>query len=881
MLVIVAILLLFGVVVRYNWRNALAQKEEILRLVARVSEEEAEIEKLQSVEEYNTSSPPSPPPPTPPPPPPPIQLENRYCCAVCYCPTTTRCSQCKAVRYCSGKCQIIHWRQGHKDDCQRSTPINDSKESYSVDETAWDNQVKKDLHDEPKISSEPPCEVDSGSSSCSLPCFSSSPEQSETSHDTSVSEDLGPGTPVRPDKMFSDSHPLQTTSDSDEADVRSQVPFRSTIYEANTFQANNLKGMPAAKPVKGFQPTNFKDPKAGNETVQLEKLATSTSELRGSHSSSSHKSSSSVENLRNRSKTSSHKAKKFMDFDRQGNHNQVSNIELRNSQFSQSLSVSSDVYWKNEAQICSGKETRSMSVRSSGNYQNLYMKNGSLHNSLSEIEHVPQPPCKGLRSSVKKFVQHFRVSKQSKSYIFDMGEESMGNYNHKIIFPPKIFAQLYSHHASELYPFGLVNSGNSCYANAVLQCLTFTRPITSYLLQGLHSKTCQRKGWCLICEFERLIQKGQEVKSPLSPAGILSQIQRIGSHLSHGREEDAHDFLRNIVDTMQCIWLEEVGVSGSLGENLTLMGLTFGGYLRSKIKCMKCSSRSDHCERMMDLTVEIDGDIYTLEEALARFTISETLGGDDKYKCSRCKSYEKARKKLTILEAPNILTIVLKRFRSGNLEKLNKVIHFPEILDLEPYMSGRADKYSTYQLYAVVVHLNMMNAAYSGHYICYVKDIHGEWFQIDDSRVNRVDRETVLSAEAYILFYARHTPRIPSLVANHSMMDLDVKPKRNMEAISSSASDKKKASKAKPTSTSTKRTPPDYMTMHSLDWGHQAYGRLRQQQRLHNPLIDWSSDTSSIFSTSDTGSCSTDSTKDSSADDISGYLFGSTLYHHR
>jgi hypothetical protein len=30
----------------------------------------------------------------------------------------------------------------------------------------------------------------------------------------------------------------------------------------------------------------------------------------------------------------------------------------------------------------------------------------------------------------------------------------------------------------------------SCYANAVLQCLMFTRPLTTYLLEGLHSKNC-------------------------------------------------------------------------------------------------------------------------------------------------------------------------------------------------------------------------------------------------------------------------------------------------------------------------------------------------------------------------------------------------------
>ena len=31
----------------------------------------------------------------------------------------------------------------------------------------------------------------------------------------------------------------------------------------------------------------------------------------------------------------------------------------------------------------------------------------------------------------------------------------------------------------------------SCYANAVLQCLACTPPLTAYLLQGLHSKACR------------------------------------------------------------------------------------------------------------------------------------------------------------------------------------------------------------------------------------------------------------------------------------------------------------------------------------------------------------------------------------------------------
>lgn len=100
MLVIVAILLLFGLVVRHKWRNGAAKKEAILRLVAAASEEESHIAELQAIEDYNLQhveynsqlkeyKPPHDS----------TQVEAQHYCAVCRCPTTTRCSRCKSVRY--------------------------------------------------------------------------------------------------------------------------------------------------------------------------------------------------------------------------------------------------------------------------------------------------------------------------------------------------------------------------------------------------------------------------------------------------------------------------------------------------------------------------------------------------------------------------------------------------------------------------------------------------------------------------------------------------------------------------------------------------------------------------------------------------------------
>ncbi|XVE60586.1 hypothetical protein DITRI_Ditri05aG0140400 [Diplodiscus trichospermus] len=343
----------------------------------------------------------------------------------------------------------------------------------------------------------------------------------------------------------------------------------------------------------------------------------------------------------------------------------------------------------------------------------------------------------GFKTSMWKVVDQFRGSKLPKHYPFGVSDEVAAKYNYKGLFPYESFVKLYGSNKVELQPCGLVNCGNSCYANAVLQCLTFTPPLTAYFLQGLHSKACAKKEWCFTCEFEKLILKAKDGKCPMSPIGILSQLQNIGSQLVNGKEEDAHEFLRYAIDAMQSICLKEAGVvsSGCSEEETTLIGLTFGGYLRSKIKCIKCQGKSECHERMMDLTVEIEGDIGTLDEALRRFTRTEILDGENKYQCSRCKSYEKAKKKLTILEAPNVLTIALKRFQSGKFGKLNKAIRFPEILNLAPYMSGTSDKSPIYRLYGVVVHLDIMNAAFSGHYVCYVKNVQNKWFKIDDSIV--------------------------------------------------------------------------------------------------------------------------------------------------
>uniref|UniRef100_A0A804JSE3 Ubiquitinyl hydrolase 1 n=1 Tax=Musa acuminata subsp. malaccensis TaxID=214687 RepID=A0A804JSE3_MUSAM len=244
----------------------------------------------------------------------------------------------------------------------------------------------------------------------------------------------------------------------------------------------------------------------------------------------------------------------------------------------------------------------------------------------------------------------------------------------KILFPYEEFVKLFNWDNPGFTPCGLVNCGNSCFANVVLQCLTSTRPLMAYLLKRTHSRECnvsKRDGWCFLCELQFHVQRARESMHPFSPINILSGLHNIGGNLDYGRQEDAHEFMRFAIDRMQSVCLDEFGGEKTVDtrtQGTTLIQYIFGGRLQSQVTCTKCNMVSNRFENMMDLTVEIQGDVESLEECLDQFTIKEWLDGENKYKCDGCNDYVKAWKRLTVNQAPNILTITLKRFQVINVE---------------------------------------------------------------------------------------------------------------------------------------------------------------------------------------------------------------------
>ncbi|CAN1340928.1 Ubiquitin carboxyl-terminal hydrolase 16 [Linum perenne] len=936
----------FVLLIRRKWRLAVAKNEEIKKLLVLASEEAARVE-LEATVSYASV---------------PVFSCHVYQCAVCYSPTTTRCAQCKAVRYCSGKCQIIHWRQGHKDECHPPSILRDNRTNFGpvgpklvdiyhgkfqnapIDTSGDSASSSYSLSPEATLRREEDTSVNiiadaagmdstSESSSTYFSGFSSPAASRELSDEASVSESISSddtegldrqtSVDVAPDVICSGLNKVDEPEPSSPkfaklADYTDNINFRSNLVEVklHSGKATNLL-MSSSSP-------SIISASSNTNPVKI------ASAFWGSTSESIMEDDDANFNSARAVKTNISEGKKIIPDDAPNRKALTESITVDSARISSSKAGNSESYTRIKRDSCDSKDVMAHEIRAaslssavlasskgegdasfyrdasevSGSSSSKFkrsnlvssdgmiashslksrqpsgtsdchpsrMSGNSLPNAkpmkVEDVRGFPvtanQPgnisssSISGLRSSMWKVVDQFRGPKS-------------GRYSNKGLFAYDLFVKLYSNKV-DLQPCGLINCGNSCYANAVLQCLSFTPPLTAYFLQGHHSKACAIKEWCFTCELENLVLKAKDWRTPISPISILSQLQNIGSNLGNGKEEDAHEFLRYAIEAMQSICLKEAAIkaTGSIEEETTLIGLTFGGYLKSKIECLKCHYKSERLERMMDLTVEIEGNVGKLEDALRRFTSTEILDGENKYQCSRCKSYEKAKKKLTILKAPNILTIALKRFQSGKFGKLNKSIRFPEILDLAPYMSGTSDKSPIYRLYAVIVHLDVMNASFSGHYVCYVKNGQNRWYEIDDSTVTIVDLERVLTKGAYMLLYARCSPHAPGLMRNGT-----VSPDVKNNGIASRVHSKGPSSRSATThSIGGAELQPNQVAQDTADGVESFYLKFHRVRRVLEE--DSSSDNFSFTSSnSDEGSCSTNSTRDStSADDLSDYIFG-------
>lgn len=333
-------------------------------------------------------------------------------------------------------------------------------------------------------------------------------------------------------------------------------------------------------------------------------------------------------------------------------------------------------------------------------------------------------------------------------------------------------------------PLGLKNLGNSCYLNSVLQCLTYTPPLANFCLNHLHSSLCDsavdRKRECPFCILEKRIVRSLSMDlTQDAPSKIQSCLRIFAEHFRLGRQEDAHEFLRYVIDACHntCLRLKKLRRKGNNDNGPSTTSVVkdiFGGALQSQVKCLSCGAESNKTDEIMDISLDVLH-FNSLKQALQNFFQPEVLDGNNKYKCDNCKKLVSARKQMSILQAPNVLVIQLKRFEGLYGGKIDKLIAFEEVLVLSSYMNKASqDSHPEYNLFATIVHSGY--SPESGHYYAYIKDAMGRWYCCNDSYVSLSTLQGVLSEKVYILFFSRTNARIspPSKAfASHNVKNRD------------------------------------------------------------------------------------------------------------
>ncbi|XP_049542283.1 ubiquitin carboxyl-terminal hydrolase 36 isoform X1 [Anopheles darlingi] len=319
---------------------------------------------------------------------------------------------------------------------------------------------------------------------------------------------------------------------------------------------------------------------------------------------------------------------------------------------------------------------------------------------------------------------------------------------------------------------GMINMGNTCYLNSTLQALFHVPAIANWLVSDVqHRARCDdggSGGSCIICAMAKTLLDSQSNQSAIKPHLVYSKLRLVCKHLVPGRQEDAHEFLRYLVEAMEKSFLGRYKNSKELDQyskETTPLNQILGGYLRSEVKCLSCHHISTTFQHFEDLLLDIRR-ANSIDEALKLYFDRERLE-ELSYNCEACKKRVAATKQFSLERAPFVLCVQLKRF-TINGTKINKHVELRSQLDLTPYSSSSSQQQQqrtsgsssagklTYRLTSMVTHLG--TSQHCGHYTAIGQTEGGAYHVFDDSSVRPVGMHNVMSTNAYILFYELDSP---------------------------------------------------------------------------------------------------------------------------
>jgi ubiquitin carboxyl-terminal hydrolase 36/42 len=235
--------------------------------------------------------------------------------------------------------------------------------------------------------------------------------------------------------------------------------------------------------------------------------------------------------------------------------------------------------------------------------------------------HLAKKPQNGFNNSFTIQKTSFKTNTNSN----DESKVKTNTANHGLFDPDIVLKVLRWQSPRRIGP-GFFNQGNTCYLNSTLQCLLYLPPLTQALLNSDIKlfKTIPTNNQSMLSHFQKLVNEVSKGSSerPISPRSMVQNIRYVGKQFRPMRQEDAHEYLRKLIDCMHEEILKSYGVKtqdGKIAET-TFIFRIFGGLLRNELLCSKCHYSSKTFNSFLDLSLEITKGVTSLSSAIKAFT---------------------------------------------------------------------------------------------------------------------------------------------------------------------------------------------------------------------------------------------------------------------
>ena len=321
----------------------------------------------------------------------------------------------------------------------------------------------------------------------------------------------------------------------------------------------------------------------------------------------------------------------------------------------------------------------------------------------------------------------------------------------------------------ESNPLGLVNNGNTCFINSILQCLFYTTSLTDSFMNFNVDYNKNIKDRAMVSLYIDLLNNFLTSIHVINPFRLVKCIKSSSSEFNNSYQQDSHEFLLFFLNTLhsQIKTKVDMNLSGSVvtqsdqlvkesmefykktyKDDYSFIISSFHGLQYHTFNCL-CKPRHifepfmDHC-----LEVDTHSDVMQM--------LAEFFGKKNLDLCNVCKT--SIKQSISLWNIPDYFIINLKRYKhntNGTTNYNDKLITFPFKMNLNTLVSkDKKDPNNyMYRLYAVNYYTGN---AQNGHYYSACKNLQDKWYLYDDANVKPIPiTSNLVTKDAYILFYYR------------------------------------------------------------------------------------------------------------------------------